>query len=104
MKDQLELIIKIANHLDLHGHHHLADKLDKGCEQMMDLTDGGHSSYMAKPQLADIHEMAAELYNSIPEGAELPDWCESKIAVISAYLNDIHRSIKSKMHGFNIQE
>ena len=78
MKDQLELIIKIANHMDLLHQHQIADHMDEIAHHTLDLSEEKFHSYMAKPQLAQIAEMAEELYNSIPDGATLPDWAESK--------------------------
>lgn len=104
MDKLIKSLKKVANELDMMGHSGVADKADHLMLKVLDVIEEEHSSYMAKPQLAQIEEFAKELYHMIPEHMELPDWCESKIAIISAYIADVHRYIKSKSENFDIQK
>ena len=104
MLKEIKAIVKVANKLDLQGHFEHADALDRSSQNLLDLSDSHHDSYMAKPQLAQIQEMAQELYDMIPEGSQLPDWCESKIAVIADKINSVYRKIKYEKDEYSVQD
>ena len=59
-------------------------------------------SYMAKPQLAKIHELSSEIFFMID--GEIEDWQESKIAEMAAAIEDVYNSMKyhTNKHKKNI--
>lgn len=94
MIELISTFVKIANYLDMMGCDKHADKFDDMCQMCSHMVDGKHSeSYMAPKQLSAVHEQAKYLLENL-DGKELEDWQESKIAILSAYMNDVYRSIK----------
>lgn len=94
MIELISTFVKIANYLDMMGCDKHADKIDNICEMCSRMSSEEHGeSYMAPKQLSAVHEQAKYLLENL-DGKALEDWQESKIAIISAYMNDVYRSIK----------
>jgi hypothetical protein len=52
-----------------------------------------HDSYMSKPQLFRIINMASELYKIIEDEEQIPDWAESHIAKCEQMMQSVHGKI-----------
>lgn len=87
-------IIKLADAMDLMDKEYEANILDKVME---------HSSYMAKPQLAKIHEMARNLFFMLNDDEEIDDWMESYIAQIEKMLSSVHDKLKYQKNSYIAQ-
>ncbi len=62
------------------------------------------ASYMAKPQLYKIARLANELYRMVPEGEQLDDWIETKLAVLSDDIGEVYDFLKHRQEQENIKE
>lgn len=127
----LNKLIKVSNKLDLCGLHKNADIIDGvitkvyndiGDFSNLDNTDisvdeafeAGHAvakhkgkrkhSYMAKPQLAKIHEMSSKLFFMMDDNEQVEDWQETKIAEMAASIEDVYNSMRYHKHDYGIQK
>jgi uncharacterized protein YjgD (DUF1641 family) len=87
-------IIKLADAMDLMDKEREANILDKLVE---------HSSYMAKPQLAKIHEMARNLFFLLADNEEIDDWMESYIAQVEKMLTSVYDKLKYQKESYIAQ-
>ena len=78
-------IVKLADAMDLMDKEYEANILDKVME---------HSSYMAKPQLSKIHEMARNLFFMLDDDEEIDDWMESYIAQVEKMLSSVYDKLR----------
>ena len=125
----LRKLVKIANKLDMlemydeadtldgvitHVYNNLGDfsNLDKTNISPDEAFSAGHSvseikhksSYMAKQQLAEIHELSSKLYFLIEDGEQIDDWQESYIAEIASKLDDVYKKMKYHKGEYGIQQ
>lgn len=95
----VDSLIKIADHCDICNSNECADSMDKSIVKLKKMPN----SYMAKPQMMKIHEMAEELSLNIHEGEPLEDWMESKIAQITSMLSAVYDHLKYEKGGYKAQ-
>ena len=89
-------LVKLADKCDVCQSNSCADGLDKSIMMMKKMPE----SYMAKPQLAKIHQLSEELLANIADGETLEDWQESKIAQMATMISSIYDHIKYDKGGF----
>ena len=94
-----KVLVKIADSCDSCGSHEQADMIDSIMQKIHKMPE----SYMAKKQIARIHESAAELYHLIEEGEVLPDWVESKIAQIESTISSVYKYMRYEKKTYEIQ-
>ena len=63
----------------------------------MNLDYGKGEGRMTRSQLFHIAEYAAELHEMIQDEDDLPEWCQSKIAVAADYLSKIKHYLEYKI-------
>ena len=125
----LKQLVKVANKLDMldmydeadtvdgiitHVYNDLGDfsNLDKTNISPDEAFSAGYSvseikhegSYMAKQQLAEIHELSSKLYFLIEDGEQIDDWKESYIAEIASKLDDVYKKMKYHKSEYGIQK
>jgi len=93
-------LVKLADKCDVCNSSHCADGLDKSMLMVQKMPE----SYMAKPQLAKVHQLAKELLMNIHDGEVLHDWQESKIAQIVSMLSAVYDHIKYEKGGYSSQK
>ena len=57
----------------------------------------GGKSRMARQQLHQVAEYAVELWNMLDDEDELPEWCQSKIAVMTDHIAKVKHHIEYKV-------
>ena len=87
-------IVKLADAMDLMDKEYEANILDKVME---------HGSYMAKPQLAKIHEMARNLFFLLSDDEQIDDWMESYIAQVEKMLSSVHDKLRYQQDTYVAQ-
>lgn len=92
-------LVKLADKCDICESNYCADGLDRTITMVGKMPE----SYMAKPQLAKIQELAQELFMNIEDGEVLEDWQESKIAQIVSMISAIYDHIKYEKGGYASQ-
>ena len=108
----LRELVKVANKLDMLDMHNEADIIDgvithvyNDSEEFLNLEEANHEgSYMAKQQLAEIHELSSKLYFLIEDGEQIDDWKESYIAEIASKLDDVYKKMKYHKGEYGIQK
>tara|TARA_A100001011_G_scaffold333425_1_gene361145 strand:- start:535 stop:1050 length:516 start_codon:yes stop_codon:yes gene_type:complete len=89
------------------GHHKMPDgsimsdddprmKDDHDEGEGLNLGNGGKSR-MARQQLHQVAEYAVELWNMLDDEDEVPEWCQSKIAVMADNIGKVKHHIEYKV-------
>lgn len=92
----MQSLVKLADKCDVCNSNYCADGLDESMMMVHEMPE----SYMARPQLAKIHELSEELLMNISDGEPLEDWQESKIAQIVSMLSAVYDHIKYEKGGY----
>ena len=75
----------------------IAEEVALGAEQGRDLAYGEGEGKMSKSQLFKIAEYAAVLHEMLNDDDDLPEWVQSKIAVMSHDIGKIKHYLEYKI-------
>ena len=89
----------------------IKEQIDEMCgvgPSMMKRDHGDHEGSMARQQMYKTMNYAQEIYDNLPEDAELPAWVQSKLTKIADYVGSVKHYLEYKakhgMHFESLQE
>ena len=89
----------------------IKEQIDEMCgvgPSMMKHDHGDHEGSMARQQMYKTMQYAQEIYDNVPDDAELPAWVQSKLTKIADYVGSVKHYLEYKaehgMHYESLQE